>query len=271
MRVRSHPAPVPEDWYNRVSIPRWCPNTSQLLNSSQGWWAVSGAVATKIGFCAEPEKVSARTHSRIDRPGLGVQHTEYDFVTSPGKGPDNKGSGSQGGLLPTCRGVLRLLCLTNFVSMALPLARLHSFPLQFWLKENYKTPANLLEGLKTDLEPSQALLWWCTFKPQPKLICKLLIKEVVTTDASKEGYEDHMNNPSFRGMWSAKKGRNTHINILKLENSVDGLSKVWGSNEGDDCLLSGRQRNSGGISVEGGKNSLWDPKWFCEEYLAQMS
>ena len=39
----------------------------------------------------------------------------------------------------------------------------------------------------------------------------------MTPGASKEGYCGHMNHLSFRGRWPAKKGRNTHINILEME------------------------------------------------------
>ena len=112
---------------------------------------------------------------------------------------------------------MRLLGLTNFASKPLPLARLHSQPLQFWLKENYKTPADLFKGLKSDPEAFQALYWWQTFKPQLESIFKPLIEEVITTDAPKEGYGGQINNLSFRGKWFVKKGRNTNINILELE------------------------------------------------------
>ena len=71
--------------------------------------------------------------------------------------------------------------------------------------------------MKPNPEASQTLMWWHTFKPQPKSIYKPLIEVVVTPDSSKEGYGDHMNNPSFRGTWPAKKGKNTNINILKVE------------------------------------------------------
>ena len=118
---------------------------------------------------------------------------------------------------PTCRGVMRLLDLTHFASMALTLAILHSQPLQYWVKENYKTPADLFKGLKTDPEAAQTLLWWHNFKPQPKSISRPLIEAGVTTGASKEGYGGHMNNLPFWGRWPAEKAKNTHINILELE------------------------------------------------------
>ena len=119
-------------------------------------------------------------------PGPGVQHTEHDLVTSPGQGLSNRGSGSQSGLLPYMQRCNEVAGLDKFGSMALPLARLHSHPLQFWHKENYKMPGDLLRGLKPDPEASHALNWWCIFKPQAKSIWKPLIEEVVTTDISKE-------------------------------------------------------------------------------------
>ena len=88
--------------------------------------------------------------------------------------------------------------------------------LQFWPKEIYKTPGNLLKGLKPNPETSLALHWQCTFKPQLKSICKPSVEEVVITDTSKESYGG-MNNISFRGRWPAKKGRDTHISILEKE------------------------------------------------------
>ena len=71
-----------------------------------------------------------------------------DFVTCPGQGPGNKDSGSQSDLLPNRQRCDGPVGLTNFASMALALARLHSHSPQFWLKKNYKTTANLFKGLK---------------------------------------------------------------------------------------------------------------------------
>ena len=98
---------------------------------------------------------------------------------------------------PTCRGVMRLLGLTNFASMALPLTRLHSHPYSSGFKENYKTPVNLFKGLKGRPRgfSGPALV---AHTQATKPICKSLIEEVVTTDASNEGYGGHMDNLSFR-------------------------------------------------------------------------
>ena len=158
-----------------------------------------------------------RTHSRIYTLGSGVQHTEYEIVTSPGQGPSNKGPGSQSVFLPYMQRGDEATGLDKFCQYGTTTGRITLLPSQYWLKENYKTPANLFKGLKPKSEATQMLLWWCTFKPQPKSMWRPLIEAVVTTDASKEGYGGHMNNLSFQGKWPAKKGKNTHINILEME------------------------------------------------------
>ena len=53
--------------------------------------------------------------------------------------------------------------------------------------------------------------------PQPRLIHSLSVEENVTMDASTKGFCGHMNNLVFRGKWSGSNGRETHINLLKLE------------------------------------------------------
>ena len=91
---------------------------------------------------------------------------------------------------PTCRGVMRLL--TNFASMALLLARIHSHPLQFSLKDNYKTPTNLFKGLKPVSEATQAMHWWCSFKRQPKSIyISVVPKECNNQGSISKGHEKH--------------------------------------------------------------------------------
>ena len=66
-----------------------------------------------------------------------------------------------------------------------------------------------------------------------------------------------MSNLSFRGRWPAKKGENTHINILGTGNSVDCLAKNPGSYEGEDCLPPDRQQNDSGLTIEGGRTHCW--------------
>ena len=101
---------------------------------------------------------------------------------------------------PTCKGVMRLLGLTNFFwQHGTTTSKITFSSHQYWIKENYQTPVDVFKGLKPAPEASQALHWWCTFKPQPKSIFRPLIEERVTTDASMNSYGCHMNNLSFKG------------------------------------------------------------------------
>ena len=68
---------------------------------------------------------------------------------------------------------------------------------------------------QTQRESNSALV--AHLQATAKLICKPLIKEVVTTDASKEDCGGHMNKLSFSGRWPVNKSRDIHISILELE------------------------------------------------------
>ena len=63
----------------------------------------------------------------------------------------------------------------QMLPVALPMASLHSHPLQSWLRETYRTLADLFRGLKPNSEATQPLLWWCSFKPQPKALHRPLV------------------------------------------------------------------------------------------------
>ena len=116
-----------------------------------------------------------------------------------------------------CRAVQRLLGLTNFVSIALPLTRLQSQLLQWWLKQHYKGPSDMFKTMPITEEAHHNLEWWCSLKSHPKSIHRPSVQEVVTTDASTKGFGGECNWLAFQGKWPGSKGRDTHINLLKLE------------------------------------------------------
>ena len=118
-----------EDGYNSVSIPGQCPNTSQLFHSRQGRWAESGAVATEIGFHAEPENVPAGPTEEFTNMGLMLNTKIITLLLPQDKVLTMKGQAAKVASSPTFRDVIRLLGMTNYASMELLLARLHSHPL----------------------------------------------------------------------------------------------------------------------------------------------
>ena len=118
---------------------------------------------------------------------------------------------------PTCRGVMRLLGLTNFANLGVPLGRLHSRPLQFWLKTGYKSPQDLFHTLSVTPLAEKCLTWWMNLTHTSKSLTRPRVEEVVITDASTAGYGGHLNQLTFQGKWPGHKGKSTHINILELE------------------------------------------------------
>ena len=130
----------------------------------------------KLGFVLSLEKCQLEPNQEFTHLGLVFNTQNTTLSLSQDKVLAIKAQAAKVASSPICRGVMRLLGLTNVASMALPLARLHSCPLQYWLMENYKTPADLFKGLKLDLKAAQTLLWWCPFNPQPKSISRSLIE-----------------------------------------------------------------------------------------------
>ena len=128
--------------------------------------------------------MQAGIHSRIYTLGLVFNTQNITLSLLQDKVLTIKAKAAKVASFPTYRGVMRLLDLTKCISMALTLARQHSGSLQYWLKENYKTPFDLFKGLQPNPEASQALHWVHTFKLQPKSICRPLIEEVVRQQMS---------------------------------------------------------------------------------------
>ena len=118
---------------------------------------------------------------------------------------------------PTCRAVQRLLGLTNFASIALPLARLQSRLLQWWLKQHYKGPSDMFKTMPIMEEARHNLEWWRSFKSHPKSIHRPSVQAVIMTDASTKGFGGECNRLAFQGEWPGSKGRDMHINLLELE------------------------------------------------------
>ena len=75
---------------------------------------------------------------------------------------------------------MRLLGLENFASMVLPLERLHSHPLQFWLRETVNSQADLFKSLKLNQKVRWTLIWWHSFVQCLKAIHHHLVEEKIS-------------------------------------------------------------------------------------------
>ena len=214
---------------------------------------LGSTLTTETWFCAESGRVPAGANSRIYTSWSGVQHTEYDFVTASGQGPSDKDSDSQVASSLTCRAVIRLLSLINFAGMVLPLARLHPYLLQFWLKGTYRTPADLFKGLKPNSEAIQALYCWCTFNP--KSLWRPFVEEVVITDASKKGYGATWTTYHSEAVGLQRRAETLTSTSWKWKQCgipVKHSKKQWGGRP----FPSRNTNKSSSLSVEGGRDSM---------------
>ena len=132
----------------------------------------------------------------------------------------------------TCCAVQCLLGLMNFASIALLLARLQLRPLQWWLKQHYKGPSDMFKTRPITEEAHCNLEWWRSFKSRPKSIHRPAVQKVVMTDASTKGFSGECNWLAFQGEWPGSKGRDTHINLLKLETIWKACNKFMSEIKG---------------------------------------
>ena len=98
-----------------------------------------------MGFILKNDKCQFEPTLMFTHLGLKFNTREMT-ISLPGKKVQTiKTQATTVTLLPMYRGVMTL-GLANFASMALPLARLHSQVLWFWLKQTYWPPANLFKA-----------------------------------------------------------------------------------------------------------------------------
>ena len=127
-----------------------------------------------------------------------------------------------------------------------------------------RTLATLFKALKTNSKATQALLWWCFFKPQTKPINHILVEDIVIEDASKRDMRDTWKTILQRQMTRKEWQGDTHQYPVALD-SVNGLSEVWGWDEREIYLLLDRQHNNSGLSSERGQHLLQHTEWSCLE------
>ena len=107
--------------------------------------------------------------------------------------------------------------------------------------------------------------------PQVKLIHQPpSMQAAVITDVSAEGCGGYMNNLPFKGQWPGRKGRKTHINLLKPRDSLESISTGQMGDQEEWSLLPDIQYSSSVLSEEGGQDSLQGNEWSCEKILVYL-
>ena len=105
--------------------------------------------------------------------------------------------------------------INKFACMALPHARLHSHPLQLWLRMTYTSPADLFKlSLSPQNDRSHTLVVLiCTMTQANALF---LSQGNFHNKCLDRGNRGHMNNLSFKGKYPGKKPMKTNMNLLEL-------------------------------------------------------
>ena len=131
--------------------------SSYVQTRSDGQRVVS--LLQRLGFIMNPNKCKFKYTLVFNYMGLAINIREMTMSLPPEILQAIKAQGTKLSSFPMCSGVMRLLGLMKLVNMTLLLARLHSHLLQFWLREIYKSPANLITPLKFTQEARRTLLW----------------------------------------------------------------------------------------------------------------
>ena len=122
--------------------------------------------------------------------------------------------------LPACPvgEFMSLICLLTATEKQVHLGRLHMRPIQWHLKNNWRTPESLEKMIPLPRSPHPHLQWWLTednvLTGQPLHPIKHALQ--IFTDASKEGWGAHLNEHTARGTWSLPESK-MHINYLELK------------------------------------------------------
>ena len=190
-------------------------------------------------------------------------------VTFQGQGPGNKGSGSQSGILPHMQRCDEAAGLDKFCQQGTTTGKITFPPLTVLAQGE-------LEDSSWSVQRTEARH---RSIPSPALVVLLQAKARINMQTLNRGGSH--NRCLQEGLWGPheqffieagglQRRADTPTSILWNRKQCGGLSKVWGSDEGKDHLIPDRQHNSTALSVDGGKNSLQEPKCSWEEDLAQI-
>ena len=116
------------------------------------------------------------------------------------------------------RQFMSLIGLLTATEKQVYLGRLHMRPIQWHLKNHWKTPESLEKLIPIPHSLHTHLKWWLVEKNvlEGQALHPLDHSVQVFTDASKEGWGAHIEGQTCRGTWSVQESK-LHINILELK------------------------------------------------------
>ena len=113
---------------------------------------------------------------------------------------------------------MSLIGLLTATEKQVHLGRLHTRPIQWHLKKNWRVPESLEKVIPIPRSLHPHLQWWLkednVLTGQPLHPIRHALQ--IFTDASKEGWGAHLNEHTARGSWSLPESK-LHINSLELK------------------------------------------------------
>ena len=141
---------------------------------------------------------------------------------------------------PHCRvrQFMSLIGLLTATEKQVLLGRLHMRPIQWHLKNHWKTPESLEKMIPVPHSLHPHLKWWLeqenVLAGQP--LHPLDHSLQIFTDASGEGWGAHLNDLTARGRWSVPESR-SHINLLELKAVLLALQEFKQMCQGQTVLI----------------------------------
>ena len=198
-----------DDWLVRARFHQTCLQHTSL-----------GSSLSRIGLASERGKITAGTQTSFQFCRLPVRLERGQGQTHPRTLADPTGQDMTNMSIPVCpvRNFMYLIGLLTATEKQVHLGRLHTRPIQWHLKNNWRVPETLEKTIPILKSLHPHLKWWLeesnVITGQPLHPLKHALQ--IFTDESKEGWGAHLNEHMARGSWSLPESK-LHINYLELK------------------------------------------------------
>ena len=143
-------------------------------------------------------------------------------------------------IVPQCkvRQLMSLIGLLTATEKQVHLGRLHMRPIQWHLKNHWKTPESLAKLIPIPKSLHPHLQWWLQEENvlRGQSLHPLSHSLQIFTDASEEGWGAHLDNQVAQGLWSLPE-RKLHINYLELKAVFLALKQFQNTCSGNMVLV----------------------------------
>ena len=193
------------DWLVRATSHRLCLEHTQALVT----------VCEKLGWLVNMEKSELVPKQVFNFVGYQFDLKSGRFRPTPDRWQSLQEKILNLLSLPACpvREFMSLICLLTATEKQVHLGQLHMRPIQWHLKNNWRTPESLEKMIPLPRSLHPHLQWWLiednVLTGQPLHPVKHALQ--IFTDASKERWGAHLNEHTARGTWSLPESK-LHIN-----------------------------------------------------------